>query len=219
MKKYKCIIFDLDGTLVDSLQGILNAVNLTFKDYGMDVVRNREEGLTFIGAGSREFANRALKGIEINDDLREEFIQKFLVHYNETQKTDAKLYDGIKEFIVSLKDNGYKVVIATNKPHQLLLPLIEQLFGEIKFDMLLGNIASRPPKPNPDIIYEIMNELNLKENECLYVGDSEYDYLTAHNANIDSLIVTYGYGFYKEPWLSNATYIVNSVQELDKFLN
>ena len=216
-KHYKCVMFDLDGTLVDSLQGILNALNKTFKDFGMDIVKTPEDGKHYIGAGSREFVRRALVDLNIDPETQEDFTKKFLAHYDETQKTDAALYDGIKELVVSLKKKGYKVAIATNKPHHLLLPLVKQLFGDIEFDALLGNKPERAPKPNPAIIYEIMEMFQLEKKDCLYVGDSEYDYLTAFNAGIDCLIVTYGYGFYSEDWGKEITNRVNSVSELAKF--
>ena len=216
--KYKCVIFDLDGTLVDSLQGILNALNKTFKDFDMDIVKGVEEGKTFIGAGSREFVRRALVDLKLPIDIQEAFTEKFLVHYDETQRTDAKLYDGIKDIIIKLKKKGIKVCIATNKPEHLLLPLIDQLFGDIKFDALLGNKEGRAPKPNPQIVNEILDKLNPQKEDCIYVGDSEYDYLTAFNSGTDCLIVTYGYGFYSEDWGKEIKNVAISVYEMGKFL-
>ena len=119
---------------------------------------------------------------------------------------------------VSLKENGYKVAIATNKPQILLEPLIEQLFGDVKFDALLGCRPNKPAKPDPYIIFEIMDKLGVKEDECLYIGDSEYDYQTAHNAGIDCLIAKYGYGFYDEPWLSKVKYVVNTTKDIRNLL-
>ncbi|MCQ2086947.1 MAG: HAD-IA family hydrolase [Bacilli bacterium] len=216
--KYKCVIFDLDGTLVDSLQGILNALNKTFKDFDMNIEKGIEEGKAFIGAGSREFVRRALVDIEMSPEEKEKFNQKFLVHYDETQKTDAKLYDGIEKLIINLKEKGTKVCIATNKPEHLLIPLINQLFKNVTFDALLGNKEGRAAKPNPQIVYEIIDKFGLRKEECIYVGDSEYDYLTAYNSGINCLIVTYGYGFYSEEWGKEVKNIVKSVPDMAKFL-
>ena len=126
-------MFDLDGTLVDSLQGILNAINQTFKEFGINAKRTYEEGKTFIGAGSPVFAKRAMKGLDLSFEEQEKVIERFLIHYKETQRTDAKLFEGIKELVIKLKEEGYKVAIATNKPQILLEPLIDSLFEELHF--------------------------------------------------------------------------------------
>lgn len=216
--KYKCAIFDLDGTLIDSLQGILDAVNMSFKELGFNIERKYDEAKYFIGAGAIEFAKRAMKGQGIPIEKEKEIMETFLKNYAKTQSIVTKPFKGIPEMIKTLQHNGYLVCIVSNKPQMLLEPVVAQLFSDIKFDIAIGQRIGKPEKPDPFSIYEIFKELNVEPNDCVYIGDSEYDYLTAHNAGIDSIIVTYGFGFYDQPWFKKPTYTVNSVKELEEML-
>ena len=216
--KYKCLIFDLDGTLLDSLQGILDAANLSFKELGFNVQRTFEEGKHFIGAGAIEFARRAMKGTNIPLEKEQEVMERFLVNYQRIQSEATKPFKGIVELLEDLQKEGYFLAIASNKPQILLDPIVKQLFPTIKFKAALGQRINTPEKPNPHIIFEIEKICKVDQDECLYIGDSEYDYKTAHNAGIDSVICKYGFGFYDEPWLKKATYIVETVEELKRLL-
>ena len=216
--KYKCLIFDLDGTLLDSLQGILHAANLSFKELGFNVHRTFEEGKHFIGAGAIEFARRAMKGTNIPLEKEQEVMERFLVNYQRIQSEATKPFEGIVELLEDLQKEGYYLAIASNKPQILLDPIVSQLFPTIKFKAALGQRINTPEKPNPHIIFEIENICKVSQDECLYIGDSEYDYKTAHNAGIECLICKYGFGFYDEPWVKKATYLVDTVDELRKLL-
>lgn len=217
--KYKCVIFDLDGTLIDSLQGILDACNITFKKLGFNIHKNIDEAKYFIGAGATEFARRAISGHLIAPDKEKEIMTVFLENYEKTQTTSAKPFPGIVDLLKELKNKNCKICIASNKPQQLLIPIVKQLFGDDLFDIAMGQLPNAPEKPDPFIINTILKTLNLKCEDCIYVGDSKYDVETAINGKLDSIIVKYGYGFYDEPWIKKATYEVDSVAELRKLLN
>ena len=216
--KYKCIIFDLDGTLIDSLQGILDAANLSFKELGYNIERTYEEGKHFIGAGAIEFARRAMKGTNIPPEKEKEMMEHFLVNYQRIQSEETKPFEGINEMLKELETKGFYLAIASNKPQILLDPVVKQLFPEVHFKVALGQRINKPEKPDPHIIFEIMDICKIDANDCVYIGDSEYDYKTAHNAGIDSIICKYGFGFYGQPWLKKSTYQVGSVKELRKLL-
>ncbi len=217
--KYKCLIFDLDGTLIDSLKGILGAVNLTFSELGYDIKRSYEQGRHYIGAGAITFAKRAIEGLNLNQEQEDEFIKIFLKNYGILQKEVTKPFAEIIDLLKYLKVKGYKVCIATNKPHDLLLPLIDDIFAGVDLDYAIGQKPGAPAKPNPHVIYEIFKNLNVEANDCCYIGDSQYDLETAVNSGIDSIIVKYGYGFYDKPWITKATYTVNTVKELKNLLD
>ena len=174
--KYKCLIFDLDGTLLDSLQGILDAANLSFKEMG------------------------------------------YLVNYQRIQSEGTKPFKGISELLEELQGKGYYLAIASNKPQILLDPIVKQLFPNVRFKAALGQRINKPEKPDPHIIFEIMDICKVNPDDCVYIGDSEYDYKTAYNAGIDSIICKYGFGFYDQPWVNKTTYQVDSVKELRKLL-
>lgn len=217
--KYKCAIFDLDGTLIDSLQGILDACNITFEQLGINIKKGYEESKDFIGAGATEFAKRALKGVKVSPELERKVMEVFLANYRKTQVTSAKPYPEITQMLLNLKKNGTCICIASNKPHMLLEEVVGHLFPDVKFDVALGQKPNTPEKPDPYIIYQILDKLHINPEDCIYVGDSEYDVHTAHNAGLKSVIVKYGYGFYDKPWIKKATYTVDSVNELGKLLN
>ena len=214
----KVVIFDLDGTLLDSLQGILDTVNLSFKEMGFNIHRTYDEGKHFIGAGAIEFARRAMKGQNIPLDKEREVMERFLVNYQIIQSKQTKPFPGIVEMLKTFQDKGYYLAIASNKPQILLDPIVKQLFPDIKFAATLGQRINTPEKPNPHIIFEIMKICKVDANDCLYIGDSEYDYKTAHNAGIDCVIGKYGFGFYDEQWIKKCTYVVESVKELENLL-
>lgn len=155
--KYKCVIFDLDGTLLDSLQGILDAANLSFKEMGYNVQRSYEEGKYYIGAGAIEFARRAMKGVDMSPEKEQEMMDRFLVNYKRIQSEATKPFKGIVELLEDLQKAGYYLAIASNKPQILLDPIVKQLFPTIKFKAALGQRINTPEKPNPHIIFEIEN--------------------------------------------------------------
>lgn len=216
--KYKCLIFDLDGTLIDSLQGILDAVNLTFKQFGYNVRRTFEEGKYFIGSGAIEFARRAMKGTKIPVSMERDIMESFLKNYDSIQKASTKPFEGIVEMLKKLEKSGVMLTIASNKPQILLDPIVPQLFPDINFKIAFGQRENKPSKPDPYMIFEIMKALKLEPNDCLYIGDSEYDYKTAYNAGIDSVICKFGFGFYDKPFVKKATYTVETVKELEELL-
>lgn len=211
---YRCVIFDMDGTLIDSLQGILDAVNMSFKQLGYNITRTYEESKYFIGAGAIEFARRAMEGQKIPLDKEREVMGTFLKNYARTQAIVTKPFPGICEMLKELKKRDYLICIASNKPQMLLEPVVEHLFPGIKFDAIMGQRPNIPEKPDPFVIFEIFNNLKVEPNECVYIGDSQYDVETARNAGIDSIIVRYGYGFYDKDWIKKATRIVDSVSDL-----
>lgn len=216
--KYKCAIFDLDGTLIDSLQGILDACNYTFDELGINIHKDISEAKYFIGAGATEFAKRAMEGGLISEDKEKEVMDLFLDYYGKTQIVSSKPFPGIVELLKRLKSLGYKLCIASNKPHELLKPIVNQLFGDELFDIAFGQLPNAPEKPDPYIVNKIIDTLNVNKADCVYVGDSEYDVETAINSGLESIIVKYGYGFYDKPWIKKATYTVDSVNELNELL-
>lgn len=216
--KYKALIFDMDGTLLDTMEGVINAINKTFEAFGYDVKFTTADGKYFIGAGAAEFANRALAraGIKSNDLIK--FRNLFLSYYEEYQKTGTKPFEGLDNLLTKLKNKGYLIGICSNKPQKLLDQVTAQMFPNNKFDLILGQVTGIPCKPEPDMFEIVKKKLGLKTNEILYIGDSEYDYKFASNAAADCLIVTYGYGIYEDEFMNHVMYKANNVQELERML-
>lgn len=216
--KYKAVIFDMDGTLLDTLKGITDSVNLAFEQLGYDVHHDYVTAKNFIGAGALEFVRRAMKGMDITDEQGKEIGKHFLENYRKLQGPLSVPFDGIPELLVDLKKKGYFVCIASNKPQHLLDNVVEEKFPDFKFDAVLGQRWGIPEKPNPYVIEEIQQKFNISSDDCLYIGDSEYDYLTAKNAKIDCMIVKYGYGFYDRDFMKYVTYAVDDVNDIRNIL-
>lgn len=206
----------MDGTLINSLQGILDAVNLTFKELGYNVERKYEEAKYFIGAGAVEFAQRAMKGQNVPQEKTAEITERFLYNYGWIQDERTKPFVGMTEVLKNLQEKGYILAVFSNKPQILLEPIVAKLFPEIEFKAVFGQRPNKPEKPDPFMVFEIMKKCHVEPDECVYIGDSEYDYLTAHNAGIDCIICKYGYGFYDKPWFKKVKQTIDTVQELEQ---
>ena len=216
--KYKAVIFDLDGTLLDTLKGITDAVNLTFEQLGYNVKHDYVTAKNFIGAGAMMFVKKAMAGLEINEEQGREIGETFLVNYDKLQGPATKPFPGIEQLLNDLKKAGYIVCLASNKPQKLLEHVIDDKFPNIKFDLRLGQRNGIPEKPNPHCVFEVIEKFNLEKKDCLYVGDSVYDYETAKNAGVDCCITKYGYGFYDQDFVKKTTYCVDSVKDLRDLL-
>ena len=216
--KYKTIIFDLDGTLLDSIRGIVDAANTTFEELGYDLHHDYEIGKTFIGGGALKFIENASRDLKVTPEEYKKIQERFLYNYDKLQNITTKPYPGIEKLILDLQKAGYIVAVSSNKPHLFLEHVLDDKFTNIKFDLRLGQRDGIPMKPDPYCINEIIEHFGLDKKDCLYVGDSHFDFETAHNAHIDNVTVRYGYGDYSQDFVKKSTYVVDSVEELRKIL-
>ena len=214
INRYKSIIFDLDGTLLDTLVDIQSACNLALKDMGINKEYNYEECKTFIGNGALIFAQRATKDLAFTKEEFDKYYDIYLKYYESEQGKNTYPYDGIIELLNYLKANNINAFVVTNKPNNLAYKIIDKTIGVNLFKEICGKKEGYAPKPDPTLINEIVDKYNLNKDEILYVGDSSVDLLTAKNANIDSLIVTYGYGDYSLSFINDATYVVKKASEI-----
>lgn len=187
----KLVIFDLDGTLLDTLDDITRAANYALKTMGFSVYSS-EELKQFIGRGLKHLCVTALK-----ENATEENIEKMTLLYREYyngHKTDnAKTFDGFAETLQTLKDNGVTLAVATNKSDELAKSIVKHISGAGLFKYVRGS-KNDLYKPDPGIIIDILNVCGFKKGDAVMVGDSEIDLLTAKNAGISSVFCNWGYG-------------------------
>lgn len=212
---YKHLIFDLDGTLVDTLPSIIKSINLTLKHFKKPYQYSKKDGPYLIGYGTPYLVKKAFK--DENCDL-EKILKVYMPTQLKIHKKHAKLFPNILSTLEELKRRGYKLYIATNKPIEVAPKVIEKLYGKNFFLDAMYQKGDTPKKPNPYVVNEIIKRNHLKRNECIYIGDGEVDIKTANNAKIDSILVTYGYGRYKEFNPKIATFYINKPQELLNYL-
>ena len=181
-----CIIFDLDGTLLDSLQDLCNAVNHTLAQFGYPL-RTLEEVRTFVGTGAKNLIRKALPGKE-NDPPLEQVLADYQVYYNAHSQVKTRPYDGILEALTEIRKE-FPIAVVSNKPDIATKPLCREYFGEDIFAM--GESAVCPRKPAPDMLHQAMKAIGVER--CVYVGDSEVDVLTAKNAEVPCVCVLWGF--------------------------
>jgi len=217
MKNYEVLFWDTDGTLLDTLEDIVSAINLALKEAGFDKQYSYDEGKKLIGNGSYVTVARAISFTKLTPESYLEFQNKYLKHYDEFQNQTTKPYEGLIPLLLKLKKK-YKLFIVSNKPQFLLDEIIAEKFPKDLFIEVLGHRPENPEKPNPILINQTVEKYHLDKSKCLYIGDSNTDADTAINAQIDCCLVTYGYGDYTPELLKKATYVANSVDDLATLL-
>lgn len=185
------IIFDLDGTLVDSLAGIAASLNFSLTGSGLP-----EHSLaavrSFVGNGARILVERAAPaGTE--SDLHTILENSFKTHYAEGWKTGTVLYKDVIELLEELQRRGHPLAVLSNKPHAFTETIVSHLFPSIQFTSVLGQRDGIPHKPDPAGALEIARQFGLAPEDCVLVGDSTIDIQTAKAAGMTAVAVTWGF--------------------------
>lgn len=216
----KAAIFDLDGTIINTLADLAQAGNNTLKTYGYKT-HEVDEYRFFVGSGMRKLCQRILPEDKSKDD---EFVDNFLLdfnkYYNEHYMDNSDAYDGIKEMFDNLKEKNIKTGVLTNKNNEFTQPMIKKVFGSYPFSCVLGKTDRFPVKPNKGSVMHVMEEMKVSPSECIYVGDSNVDMKTAQNGEISQIIgVSWGFRPTKELKEAGAKYIVNEPMEIIEIIN
>ena len=188
MSQKKAVIFDLDGTLLDTLQDLGDSLNRMLVHFGYPT-HSYEAVKEMVGNGATVLTLRAIPGGEENPNA-EECIAYFRANYNDKSNKKTKPYDGIIELLDRLKEKGIYTAVVTNKPHHAATAICEGFFGN-KLDMVIGDREGVRRKPYPDSVLEVMEKLGAKE--AVYVGDADTDIEVAKNAGLPSVSVTWGF--------------------------
>lgn len=187
---YKAVIFDLDGTLIDSLGDIVSVLNQTLEHFNLPTV-TRAQATAYIGNGARELVRLAIG--EDNAFKLDEILAYYKQHYAACDNGLSTLYDGEREALQKLRESGIKLAILTNKPHSVALKTNGQFLKEFNFDLVQGQEDGMPQKPDPRAAFAVAEKLGVELRDCVIVGDGETDFLTAHNGGADCVSVLWGY--------------------------
>ena len=192
MKRYKTIIFDLDGTLLNTLDDLADAVNVALQKHGYPL-RSVSEVRAFVGNGVRRLMQLAVPGGEAAPDF-EEVLEDFKLWYGQHADVKTRPYDGVPELLEALRKRGIRTAIVSNKFDAAVKDLSRQYFGDL-IEVAIGEneAAGIRKKPAPDSVFEAMRLLGAAAEETLYVGDSEVDYETARQAGLDLVLVSWGF--------------------------
>jgi 2-phosphoglycolate phosphatase len=215
MMKYRLVIFDMDGTILNTLEDLADSLNHVLSTHGypkqpLKNVRN------FVGNGIRKLIERAVPSDTPSDTI-DRLFEDFLPYYQQHCADKTKPYDGILKLLEDLRTAGCKTAVVSNKANTAVLELCAQYF-EHCFDMAVGERTGVRKKPAPDSVNEVVKDLQIPHSEAVYIGDSDVDIETAKNAGMDCIIVNWGFRdteFLKE---HGAKIIVSSPDEIKKII-
>jgi len=213
----KAIIFDLDGTLLDTLADIALSMNQALIDhhlspYALDDYRY------FVGNGVEQLTTRALRAQNGDSKLVESVLQSYRKYYDRWKNKNTQPYNGIRELLEKCHNRQIKTVVFSNKPHQDTVKVIEDYFPNHSFAAVLGHQDNKPLKPDPTVLYEIIAKLKVNKNEVLYVGDTAVDMETATAAGLTPIGVTWGFRDEPELVKAGAAVIVSSCEQLMSYI-
>ncbi len=187
----KLVVFDLDGTLIDSLPDIVISINAMLKKFGHKT-REYNEIKRFIGNGAKKLVEDAL-----DQTLCEKEFNTRLEYYNNlytsSSSPNTKVFDGIMEVLRELKEKGIKLAIITNKPQETTDSIIKNHFTDFKFDAVIGQRPNQKKKPNKETTEQLLKTFNVHKDNACFIGDGETDVQTAINAGIRGVAVLWGY--------------------------
>lgn len=211
MSDIKAVIFDLDGTLLDTLGDLADGVNYALTQYGYPE-RSIDEVRHFVGNGVRNLMQQAIPEGLMSPHF-EECLHTFKDYYSKNMQNKTRPYDGVLEMLDAVRDAGCKSAIVSNKFDRAVKELAKDHFGG-HIEVAIGESSRTPKKPAPDCVYEALMQIGVSKEQAIYVGDSEVDVRTAHNAGIPCVAVTWGFRDRDVLVAEGADYIIDRPAEL-----
>lgn len=211
----KTAIFDLDGTIADTLADLADTVNYALDKLGYPV-HPYESFNQFVGNGVQKLCYRALP--DDKKDETENLVGLFSEYYNEHFLDKTVLYKGMSETIHKLGSFGIRLAVATNKPQDFARKIVDALLPDVEFISVLGGCSERPKKPDTAIIREILERLPIEDNQVFMIGDSNVDIQTAKNSGIISIGCIWGFRGREELESEGADYIAETPGDIAKII-
>ena len=187
---YKGVIFDMDGTILNTIEDLLNATNYALLKHGFPI-HTVEEQYYFVGNGLRKTVERALPA-DVSQETTDAVYEDMVAYYSVHSEDHTRPYDGIVEVIQKLRSKGLKTAVVSNKADFATKALVEKFFPDC-FDEVMGETEGFALKPDRAMVDEVLRRLGLMHNEAVYVGDSNVDLMTANNAGLDCISVSWGF--------------------------
>lgn len=188
----KLIIFDLDGTLLDTIVDLATATNQALARHGYPT-HETDAYRFFVGNGINKLFERALPEEKRSEENIQKIRSAFIPFYNVHNADLSRPYPGIPELLRALQEQGMQLAVASNKYHEATRKLVHQFFPEINFTEVFGQREGVPSKPHPQVVFEIMEKIQANASETIYVGDSCVDMETGKNAGVTTIGVSWGF--------------------------
>lgn len=210
---YKLVIFDLDGTLLDTIDDLSAAVNYAMQKRGFPQ-HTRDEYRRMVGHGARNLMRQALPDDQKDDEaLIDAVLADFRAYYHTHIDVHTKPFPGMQNLLTTLHQNGVMLAVASNKFQEGTEHLVKEFFPEIPFVAILGNRPNHPLKPDSEVVGEVLRKAGIDRDDAVMVGDSDTDMETAVNGGIRGVAVNWGYRNMKN---TPGVTVVESVEELQK---
>lgn len=214
----KACIFDLDGTLTNTLESMTYSVNLTLEEMGLSKI-TKDQCRLFVGNGARVLMEKSLKAAGDTDASRiEEGMEIYGRIFDQNCTYHVTPYEGIPEMLKALKDKGIHLAVLSNKPDRQTVKVVKAIFGEELFDYAQGQKEGIRRKPEPDGVWYLMEQMHVSKEECLYIGDSEVDAATGRNAGLKTIGVLWGFRDRKMLETAGADDLIDRPDELLQFV-
>lgn len=213
---YKAVIFDLDGTLVNSLSDLAVACNCALGQHGFNIYP-LEDYKYLIGDGMVKLIERAIPDDSLTPEIFKSVFNAFITYYRGHCIVHTNTYDGIIEAVNTLKEMGLKLAVVSNKADDMTNIIVKEFFGDI-FDKVTGKREGYPTKPDPTLTLKIIDEMGVKPQECIFVGDSGMDCANAVNSGCYPLGVLWGFRKKEELVENGAKTIISYPDEIVPFV-
>ena len=218
MIQFKAVVFDMDGTLLNTIDDLADSMNQVLQDRGCPL-HPTEAYLTFVGSGAAKLVVRALPEGNRDEETINECLAAFRAEYNQRWNNKTTLYEGIPELLDALTRMQIPMCVLTNKPQNFAELCVRHFLGDWTFALVIGQREGIPVKPDPSGPREIVESLNIQPEEFLYLGDTNVDMTTALNGGMFPVGVLWGFRSEQELRESGAAKIIAKPMEVLKFFN
>ena len=212
---YKAVLFDMDGTLLDTLEDLRDSTNHVLRQMGYPE-RSLEEMRRFVGNGAEMQIRRAVPEGTSEENIRKA-LTAYRAYYEEHCRIKTKVYDGLPGMLCELKKHGVKTAVVSNKPDEAVKKLSEEYFGD-RMDYAIGPKEGRRCKPYPDMVDAALKAMGMPREGAVYIGDSEVDVQTGLNAGLPVIAVSWGFRPREVILAAGATVIADDAGQLEALL-
>ncbi len=211
--KIKAAFFDLDGTLLDTIEDIADSMNLVLEENGLPIYPiDSYKG--FVGDGIRELVRRTLPETSRTAVEIDRMVEAMTAEYNQRWRMKTKLYPGIGDMLEMLVENGIRLAVISNKPDPFTRIMVETLLGNWPFEHVIGAESRFPRKPAPDAVLFVARAMGIDPSQCIYLGDTSIDMITAKRAQMTAIGVTWGFRTRDELLEYGAEFLIDHPMEL-----
>lgn len=212
----KALIFDLDGTLANTLMDLADATNYALEQLGYET-RDYSKFNHYVGNGMKKLLIRASGNPNIDNDSLQKLYDVFIKRYSAHYCDKTIVYENETEVIDKLINKGYKLAVITNKVDHMAKTVVKKLYGDNKFSIVLGQCDAYPTKPDRTVVDIALKEMGVRADECLFIGDSDVDIFTGRNAGMKTVGVLWGFRTKEELISAGADYIIEKPEDLLSF--